>query len=155
MRSTTIHGFFKFAVNSLSVGKSTHTLGESALLSASALCAEGMWLSLISAREKWSLKGEYCYNFITSPLCWQHSYKASDREKDKPMQLHFLYLLIPIDCAPMDYVILHKPCHPPYLQERAVKDGFAEGILLGRPLMEKWKTTRYASSLSQSVLLLL
>lgn len=156
MKSTVIHGFFKFAVNSHSVGRNTHTLEASALLSISALCAEGMWFSSIFAREKWNLKGRTLFPFyhfllmlMTLLWCkwqgegWMHA------------ALFPLLTNIYIHCVPVNCLILHESHHPPHLQERAVKDGFAEGMtLLGRPLKEKWKTSRSAGSFSQSLLLL-
>lgn len=68
MKSITIHHLFKFVVNSHSVGRSAHTLEASVILFASALCAEGKWYSLISAREYWSLKGRILLQFYHFPL---------------------------------------------------------------------------------------
>lgn len=64
--------------------------------------------------------------------------------------------LILVHCVPVNYLILcYMILHSLNLQERVVKDEFAEGMtLLGRPLKEKWKTARSASSLSKCLLLL-
>lgn len=110
MRSTRIRGFFKLAVNFHSVGRSTHTLETSALLSASALRAEGISFSLISSREKWRLKGRILLPFYHSPLMlmpflWGKGQQEQMYAASFALLICGTYSLI--HCAPRNYLIFH------------------------------------------------
>lgn len=110
MRSNRIHVFFKLAVNFHSVGRSTHTLETSALLSASALRAEGISFSLISAREKWRLKGRILLPLYHSPLMlmpflWGKGYQEQMYATSFSLFICGTYSLI--HCAPRNYLIFY------------------------------------------------